>query len=393
MKKIALTALAICLAASGCVSTPQPEPVQMPSTPNAAQRLPEELLLLSHVPSALATKRHYEIPAGTRLAIVPHHLVAMREIVSLLSSWPEPKPKRIFLVAPDHFSQGKTPLTSLKEDFTYLDKHVPNDTASVESLMRAVPNLSLQPRVLEREHGIAALIPLIDQTMPGTKIIPIIIRTDTRHDEPLPLVDALENELSDPDVAVIASIDMSHYLPEEFADLHDARTIDTIQMLAADESRWLEIDSPGSMFVILELARRLGLGDARIHAHTNSLRILNSQTSDEGTSHMLVSFSPGTPKTERSSKSILFSALDIPTLENRLYYGQDDIRLPLPSYPNVAVSAVINKNGTRSIGIIPLIDDGDRKKIMPREQRLKLVETWKQDGTWDAIVKELDSQL
>jgi AmmeMemoRadiSam system protein B len=396
MKKIALTALAICLTASGCLSQPLPErsrsEVEGPS-PTAVQRLPEELLLLSHVPSALATKRHYEIPAGTRLAIVPHHLVAMREIVSLLSSWPEPKPKRIFLIAPDHFSQGKSSFTSLKQDYLYLDNQVPNDATSVESLSRQVPALSLEPRILEREHSIAALIPLIDQTMRGTKIIPITIRIDATEQELISLGDALQQELVDDEVAVIASIDMSHYLPEEFADLHDARTIDTIQMLDTGQSKSLEIDSPGSMFVILDLARRLGLGDVRIQAHTNSLRILQALTEDIGTSHVLATFSKGQALTGRKTQTTLFAPQGIPSLEDRLYYGQDEIKPALAKYPNVAISVVINVDGTRSIGITPLIIDGNYQKIMPREQRLKLVEAWKQDGTWNAIVKELEKQL
>ncbi|MEK7473878.1 MAG: AmmeMemoRadiSam system protein B [Patescibacteria group bacterium] len=389
MKKLVLAALSLALIASGCL----PPPEEGPSIPTVTQRLPEELLLLSHLPSALATKKHYDVPVGTRLAIVPHHLVAMREIVSLLSSWPEPKPKRIFLIAPDHFSQGKTAFTSLKEDFIYLDKRVTNDALSVDSILKQVPSISLEPRILEREHSISGLIPLIDQTMPGTKIIPITIRIDTTNEELLSLVDALQSELDDKESAVIASIDMSHYLPEEFADLHDAYTIDTIQTLDAERSTSTEIDSPGSMFVILDLARRLGLGDVRIQAHTNSLRILQTLTEDIGTSHILATFSPGPIRTKRQSRSILFAPQGIPSLEDRLYYGQDEIRSALLKYPNVAISVIINIDGTRSIGIIPLIVDGNHQKIMPREQRMQLVEKWKQDGTWNAIVKELEKQL
>ena len=388
MKKLILAVLSLALLASGCTKE-----VEKPSTSSTVQRLPEELLLLSHLPSALATKKPYDIPSGTRLAIIPHHLVAMREIVSLLSSWPEPKPKRLFLIAPDHFSQGKTSFTSLKEDFIYLDKRVPNDAPSVETLSKQVPAIALEPRILEREHGISALIPLIDQTMPGTKIVPITIRIDSKDHELRSLIDFLQKELADKDTAVIASIDMSHYLPEEFADLHDARTIDMIQMLDAEQSKSLEIDSPGSMFVILDLARRLGLGDVRIQAHTNSLRILQALTEDVGTSHVLATFSTGQQATKRQTRTILFAPTGIPSLEERLYYGHDEIKPALIKYPNVAISAVINIDETRSINITPLIADGNRQKIMPREQRKKLIETWKQDGTWSAIVKEVEKQL
>ena len=229
--------------------------------------------------------------------------------------------------------------------------------------------------------------------MSGTKIIPITIRIDSKDDELRSLVDFLQKELADKDTAVIASIDMSHYLPEEFADLHDARTIDMIQMLDAEQSKSLEIDSPGSMFVILDLARRLGLGDVRIQAHTNSLRILQALTEDVGTSHVLATFSTGQQATKRQTRTILFAPTGIPSLEERLYYGHDEIKPALIKYPNVAISAVINIDETRSINITPLIADGNRQKIMPREQRKKLIETWKQDGTWSAIVKEVEKQL
>jgi AmmeMemoRadiSam system protein B len=397
MKKLVLAVLNLTLLGSGCLTQPLPEQaateIETPLKISTVQRLPEEMLLLSHLPSALEAKMRYDIPTGTRIAIIPHHLVAMREIVSLLSSWPEPKPKRIFLISPDHFSQGKTSFTSLKEDYRYLDKQVPNDADTVVSLSKQVPAFSLEPRILEREHGISGLVPLIDQTMPGTKIIPIAIRIDVKPDELRNLVDALKIQLNDPQTAIFASIDMSHYLPEEFADLHDAYTLETIRTLDSARSTSTETDSSSWMAAILDLTRHLNLGDVRIHAHTNSLRILKSQVSDEGTSHILSTFSPGSIQNKRHTRSVLFAPKDIPSLENRLYYGQDEIRPPLADYPDIAVSVVIRSDGTRSIGITPLILDGNRWKIMPREQRLRLIETWKQDGTWSAIVKKLDSQL
>ncbi len=392
MNKLALTIFATTLIAAGCADQPPAGLVAEPST-TPAIHLPDDMLMLWQVEPALSTKRPNEVPTGTRLAIIPHHLVAMREIVSLFASWPSPKPKTVYLLSPDHFSNGRTSFATMVNDFEYANGRVMNAPALTRTLAESVAGVSVDSRVIVREHGIGALIPLFDKTMTETRIIPITVRIDAQSAELVELSSFLAEQLEDPDVAVIASIDMSHYLPAEFADLHDAYTTDIIRLLDAERSHMAEIDSPGSLFVILDLARRLALGDVRIHAHTNSLRLLNALVTDEGTSHILATFSPGSSVTERSNEAILFAPFGIPTLENRLYYGQDGIRPTLEGFPNVAVSIVRNNDGTRIIGIVPLTDAGIYKKIMPREQRLKLVETWKQDGTWAAIVKQLEKQL
>jgi AmmeMemoRadiSam system protein B len=383
VKRIIAALLMACLAGAGCLENPRP---------NGTASLPEDLLLLRQIGPALDTMHHDDIPSGTRLAIVPHHLVAMREIVSLLSSWPDPKPKRVFLISPDHFSQGKTVITSLEESFSYQNAVVENDPDTVGRLAEAVPAVTLQPKILQKEHGIDALIPLLDKTMPGAKIIPLTIRIDAGKKDLNQLIDFLRNELKDPDTAVIGSIDMSHYLSEAFADLHDAYTIDAMKRQNADNAWKMEIDSPGSMYVILSLAKDLGLGDVRIQDHTNSLRLAQALVTDIGTSHILATFSPGPAHTQRETHTTLFAPQGISTEENRLYYGQDEIRSPLPAHPDVAITAIASSTGT-VFDLVPLVRSGNAYIFMPREQRLPLLEEWKKNGTWDGIVKQAETSL
>lgn len=246
----------------------------------------------------------WKVPSGTRIILVPHHLVAAREIASLMAA--TPKPSVVFLISPDHFTQGKTSLTTTDQGFTTPFGDVSNDPARVTDLLRDVPSLRNNPAPFAKEHGVTGLIPFIGRAWPGVPVVPIIVRIDAKEKDRTALADSIVRVLQDdPNALLVSSIDFSHYLPAEVADFHDVLAQDVVASLADLEADHVEIDSPGALGATLKVARSLGLGNVTIHDHTNSLRLMNATIAQESTSHILASFAPGDFR-KQTSVSLLF---------------------------------------------------------------------------------------
>lgn len=283
--------------------------------------------------AAFASKYDWSVKPGTRIILVPHHLVAAREIASLVSA--TPKPSLVYLVVPDHFGACRSAACC--------------GNAKLLSLALAgerCPELS--EGQIEGEHAVTGLVPFLQRAWGSdVKIIPIMVRPDATEQQTSALTATIVAALQkDEDALLVASIDASHYQPAEVADFHDELTQDVISSLADKEVGRVEIDAPAVLRVALRTARDLGLGDVTIHAHTNSLRLMQAQISQDSTSHFLVSFAPGEIKPQQdvtllflgdmmfdrnvATRSKTAGSLDYPfqkilSQENRFFRGQDVI--------------------------------------------------------------------
>lgn len=210
--------------------------------------------------AAFGAKESWTVKSGARVILIPHHLVAAREIASLVSS--TPKPSIVYLVVPDHFGVCKAAICQ---------------------------------GPTEGEHAVTGLVPFLEKAWgQDIQIVPYMVRPDATAEQTKVLTSNLVSALKDDKHALlVASIDASHYLPAEVADFHDELTQDIISSLADMEVGRAEIDAPATLRVTLRVARDLGLGDVTIHAHTNSLRLLQAKILQESTSHFLASFAPG----------------------------------------------------------------------------------------------------
>ncbi len=82
----------------------------------------------------------------------------------------------------------------------------------------------------EKEHALEVQVPFLLKTLPGAKIVPIVMGYPSRKTISL-LADALADVLAKKPILLIASTDMSHYLPVEEARETDQRTISLLQKL------------------------------------------------------------------------------------------------------------------------------------------------------------------
>ena len=231
--------------------------------------------------------------------MVPHHLVAAREIAGLFSAVPTP-PSTIYLLVPDHFQRGRRAITFLGSDLEVNGLRLSYDRRASEALIADLENTAFVDDRVIQEIAVNALAPYVGRAFPSSKIVVLAYRIcDASHaqsclDARAPLASALASALTrDPKALLIASADFSHYLPAFAADFHDELAEDVLLHLADLEAGRVELDSPDILAVTLKTARELELGSVTIHAHTNSLRILQAKIAQDSTSHFLASFAPG----------------------------------------------------------------------------------------------------
>lgn len=84
------------------------------------------------------------------------------------------------------------------------------------------------PKAHQGEHSVEVQIPFIQKTLPQVKIVPILMGFQTR-ETMTTLAAALTNVLRGKKALVIASTDMSHYLPKKRANSIDSNTLSLIE--------------------------------------------------------------------------------------------------------------------------------------------------------------------
>ncbi len=284
----------VCQAGGLCTS------FDLPEEPPTGADIPDTIVSQDLIDQAFAAKEDRSVTPGTRMILLPHHLVAAREIASLVSATPEPSV--VYLISPDHFAQGHTVFTTTDRGFSLPDgRRVPNVPSQVATLLNDVPKLSNDAKPFATEHGVLGLLPFMHRVWPNAKVVPVIIRTDASDEDRASLAGALAERLvADPHALLVSSLDFSHYLPAGVADLHDLLSEDVVSSLSDLEADRAEVGFPSVLGVTLKIARLLDLGDVTIQAHTNSLRLLNAQVTYEGTSHVLASFAPGPIQKEQT---------------------------------------------------------------------------------------------
>lgn len=185
-------------------------------------------------------------------AIVAHHLLVADKIAETFETIGSDKIKTVILISPNHFSQGVSPAQVSKGTWRTPYGMLRTDDRKIDKLLEASSILKNEEAVFVFEHGISGLTPFIVRSFPSADFIPILIDESIEQAEAEELGTAIASVF--PKAIVIASMDMSHYLPFAPQEYHDLVTEETL--IAADKSIDLEIDSNGvlqTLFAVNEM--------------------------------------------------------------------------------------------------------------------------------------------
>jgi AmmeMemoRadiSam system protein B len=173
-------------------------------------------------------------------AIVPHHLVAGPMIARLFDAIKEETPGTIIIIAPNHKRVGErmlhTGAFSWDTPFGKLD----SDSDVIEDLIGTF-GAGVNPKLLEEEHSIAALVPYVRYIFPESKIVPVLVHGNTNRMDCSKLARLLAETAWKKSCLILASIDFSHGLKPNDALKNDEITQRTID--ARDYDSLLRLDN------------------------------------------------------------------------------------------------------------------------------------------------------
>jgi len=224
-------------------------------------------------------------------AVVPHHLIAhelIGEVFAKLSRSQDP-PSLIILLGPNHQNWGNRILTSS------LGWNTPFGTVEAdEDVIDELLNTKLIKRddsAFTKEHSMGNLMPFIKFYLPDARVVPIIFHHDVLKKEAEEIARHL-SRVVEIGAVVVASVDFSHYLPKNKAELRDQETIRALKAKDLDKLFSFgneHLDSPASLAIVLLTMESRGITEFEILAHTNSGTLMGNDMI-ETTSYMTLLF-------------------------------------------------------------------------------------------------------
>lgn len=253
--------------------------------------------------------------------IVPHHLFVEPYINTFYQEIGKTMDansiERVILLSPNHFNYGWSTIQTTDQSITLNntdEKTLPLDLDAITLITQTGP-IQIEPEKFSLEHGITVEEPFLANTFPNTKLIPLIIKTNT----PQERIDRACEKLLQLDLShtiIVGSLDFTHYASEETALKNDTRmvnffknlnsmtnstpdetfTLDTIKTLSTsfnlDQTPdGLAVDSPETLYFFLRLMQSQNALDFTLWKRTSSASLLNNSDPTQNTSHLFGTFS------------------------------------------------------------------------------------------------------
>ena len=139
-------------------------------------------------------------------------------------------PERVIVMCPNHTGRGARVAIMTEGAWRVPGASVPVDAplaAAVVAAAKDVRGARADEAAHAHEHAIEVLLPLLLARQPALRIVPIVVG-GLAADECEALGRAIARAVSDQDVLVVASSDMSHYLPDGETRRRDRTALDAL---------------------------------------------------------------------------------------------------------------------------------------------------------------------
>ena len=222
--------------------------------------------------TALATPRiDAPVPfTSLRGGVVPHHDVASDMIAGFFQTLALNKELHtIIVLGPNHTDIGAGYGITAEVAWNTPSGMVEQDNALLATLVTE-GWATYDPEQYKLEHSVKVLTPYIAEYLPEVKIAPILLSSQYGKKEALAFADRLSLLMKDPGVALISSIDFSHYLSSSVSKERDKETLAAIDDRAYDLIWHMtsdHLDSPLSLIILLEAMDRIEHNTMHMLAH------------------------------------------------------------------------------------------------------------------------------
>jgi len=202
-------------------------------------------------------------------------------------------PERVILLGPNHTGRGVPVSVVAAGAFRIPGADVPIDEPLAAQILAAVPGAREDSRAHEREHALEVELPFLVALRPDVRIVPIVLG-GLGGSQAAAVGEGLARVVSGEDILIIASSDMSHYLPHDEAKRRDRLAIDRLLALDAlglfDTCEREDVTMCGVLpaTALLACARALGVGGAELVQYATSGEAFGAYDSVVGYAGVLV---------------------------------------------------------------------------------------------------------
>lgn len=240
-------------------------------------------------------KPDYRVYGG----ILPHHLIVKDKIAAFFDGIKDNNYKTIILIAPNHFNAGKSNIITSNGVWITPYGDIETNSQLIEKL-----DLEIEENSFDSEHSISGLVSFIKKTFPNSKILPILLKVNTKKEDLEELAERITKNTNKNDILVLSSVDFSHYQTTNTANFHDNRSNSIIKSFDFDRIYSMEIDSAPSVYLLLKYLELNKLQKSELIFSTDSGTLMNKKY-EPTTSHNFFYFTRG-DKSEENIMNFLF---------------------------------------------------------------------------------------
>lgn len=341
------------------------------------------LLVLFFVTALFTLSKIYFQPVAI---VVPHHNVVAEKRLEYFQKIAQKRPitKKVIIVGPDHFSPNQSRIIYSNRNWQLSNGEL-FFNRGLESTLNEFANL--ENSIVKNDHAIYNLLPDIKSVWPNAIVFPILIGQNYKVSKRDSLISNI-SKICSYDCLLISSVDFSHYLPADLADVHDQKSIYDLSTQNLTEIPKLEVDSPQSLYVLAKFSQSKKAHRWNLFYHSNSGE-LEKNYDVETTSHIFGSYQRSFIKNNiPETKTYLISKYidknkSKTSLGDRFFYGTDYIDLdysskssfilPFELEDNYVITAVISDTKSTFKFFPTEIKDGATYLLRGNEKTIKAI--------------------
>lgn len=285
MKKsrfIAVLAAAILL--SGCYEgeapANEPSPAEKQSETQALQEEKEDIVSSDMLECRYYSENDFQMyesraeayPADGEVlcGVIPHHLTAGHMIAGFYKTASESRSdvETVVIIAPMHYPSENT-LCTTENDWAAPFGRLETDS-EITAVFKEKLGAPKDDEMMQYDHSVSAHIPFVKKYFPEARAACLLVSPRENEDFPQRLADALSETAKTKSCLFVFSIDFSHYLTSQAADMHDGETLEAVlsgDTAAIERMTNDNVDSPYCLSAYVRLTEML---DGEITAADNS---------------------------------------------------------------------------------------------------------------------------
>lgn len=214
----------------------------------------------------------YSVGGEVLCGVVPHHLTAGHMISGFFKTAAESRPdvETVVIIAPMHYSSDNAnTLCTSETDWAAPYGRLETDREITALFMDKLGAVA-DDEMVQYDHSASAHIPFVKYYFPEAKSACLLVSPRETEDFPQRLAELLAEAAEMKSCLFVFSIDFSHYLPSQEADMHDSETLEAVlagDTAAIEHMTDNNVDSPYCLSAYVRLTEML---DGEITAADNS---------------------------------------------------------------------------------------------------------------------------